>query len=276
VIVAAAGDIACDPQSSRYLDGRGTSSECRHAATARLLDGRRLDAVLPLGDLQYDAGLAAAFEAAYGTTWGRYRAISRPTPGNHEYRTRGARAYFDYFGRLAGPAGRGYYSYDLGRWHLISLNSNCGAAGGCDSPSRQGRWLAADLAAHPRQCTLAYLHHPRWSDGEHGDTEAVGPLFEALHAAGVDVVLAGHDHIYQRFPPRAADGSSDPARGLRQFVVGTGGKEHYRITSPAPGSVANDDTFGVLVLGLYSDGYTWEFVPEAGGTFTDTGSAPCH
>jgi acid phosphatase type 7 len=230
--------------------------------------------VLVLGDLQYEDGTAAGFRQVYDPTWGRVRSITHPAIGNHEYESGGG-GYFDHFGAAAGPQGEGWYSFDLGAWHLVALNSNCDRVG-CGTGSVQERWLAADLAAHPNRCTLAFWHHPRWSGGEHGDDPLVAPLLQDLYAAGADVVLNGHDHDYERFAPLDPAGAPDPARGLREFVVGSGGRSHYRVTPSARTQAYTDATFGVLELTLRRTGYDWSFRPEAGGRWTDTGSAGCH
>src|SRR6185369_17671028 len=191
--------------------------------------------------------------------------------------------YYDYFngaGSLTGPAGepgKGYYTFHNGAWRLFALNSNCSAAGGCGVGSPQEVWLKAQLAAHPAPCTLAFWHHPRFSSGEHGNSTATQALWQDLYDANADVVLVGHDHDYERFAPQDPTGVSDPARGIREFVVGTGGRSHYAIGTPAPNSeVRNSDTFGVLRLTLHPSSYDWKFVPEAGGTFTDSGTGYCH
>jgi hypothetical protein len=285
VVVAAAGDIVCAGQPQ-------PEGACVHGATADAIAADpAIEAVLPLGDLQYECGELANFEAFYDPTWGRFRERSYPVPGNHEYRSgsecepeAGPRAegYFDYWngvGEQTGRAGdrdRGYYSFDLGTWHVIALNSNCDDVGGCDETSPQGVWLAADLLAHSAECTLAYWHHPRFSSGEHGGTRDVEGFWRLLHAAGADVVLNGHDHDYERFAPQAPDGSPDPAGGIRQFVVGTGGKSLRNFTSEEPHVEAADaSTFGVLRLTLGDGGYDWKFVPVAGGTYADSGSGDC-
>jgi acid phosphatase type 7 len=272
VVVAAAGDIACHPEEIAAGD-----RPCRQGATADLLAGLRLDAVLPLGDLQYQAGDLASFQAVYDQTWGRFKAISRPAVGNHEYGTRGAAGYFAYFGAVAGDPARGWYSYDLGSWHLIALNSECRHIGGCGPGSPQERWLRADLAAHPAICTLAYWHHPRFSSGHHGDKPELDAFWRALHQAGADIVLNGHDHDYERFAPQDPQGILDDARGIRQFVVGTGGANHRQFETVKPNSeVRNADAFGVLVLTLGTGHYMWRFVPEPGKEFTDAGAGECH
>jgi acid phosphatase type 7 len=246
-------------------------------ATAALLDAIP-GTIAVLGDSAYPNGSASDYARCYQPSWGRHRARTRPAPGNHEYRTSGASGYFGYFGTAAGPRGRGYYSYDLGAWHVVALNSNCSTAG-CAAWSGQERWLRADLAAAPRRCTLAYWHHPLFtSGGEHGPYNPVRPLFRVLHDAGAEVVLTGHNHNYERFAPLDPDGRVDPTGGIRVFVVGTGGASHYAFgRAVARHSEARDDrAFGVLKLTLRPDGYDWEFLPAAGARFTDRGSGSCH
>jgi 3',5'-cyclic AMP phosphodiesterase CpdA len=189
-----------------------------------------------------------------------------------------AAGYFGYFGAVAGDPAQGWYSYDIGSWHVVVLNSNCARVGGCIAGSPQEQWLQADLAAHPAACTLAYWHHPRWSSGtNHGSNASVDAFWRDLYAAGVEVVLNGHEHNYERFAPQTPDGAADPESGIREFVVGTGGRSHYPMAAALPNSdVRNTDTFGVLALTLHADGYDWEFVPEAGQSFTDSGSGTCH
>ena len=275
-VIAAAGDIACDPFDGSYDGGRGTSSACRQLATSNLLLRGSYTAVLTLGDNQYEDGAYAKYLFSYARSWGRVKRITRPAPGNHEYETRGASGYFRYFGRAAGPPGRGYYSFDLGGWHFVSLNSNCSEIGGCQEGSPEERWLRRDLAAHRTTCTLAYWHHPRFSSGPHGNDESVSGLWHALYDYGADVVLSGHDHDYERFAPQNVAGALDRAQGIREFVVGTGGKSHYGIGSLQPHSQVHDSTsFGILALTLKPRSYDWRFVPAV-GSFTDRGSARCH
>jgi acid phosphatase type 7 len=260
----AAGDIA-----SCACDG--------DEQTAALLDTLP-GTVLTLGDTVYDDGTADEFRRCYRPSWGRFRDRTYPAPGNHDYETAGAGGYFGFFGPRAGQPGKGWYSFDLGRWHLIALNSNCEVVGGCQPGSEQERWLRADLAAHPARCTLAFWHHPRFSSGTtHGSDPAVGGLWTALYEAGADVVLVGHEHNYERFAPLDPLGRVDPARGVREFVVGTGGRSHYPFGSPLPGSEArNSDSFGLLELRLRPTGYTWRFVPVQGSSFQDSGTGRCH
>jgi acid phosphatase type 7 len=282
-VIAAAGDIACDPLSSSFNSGFGTPTACRQLHTSDLLVGRDLAAVLPIGDLQYPNGELADFQQSYHPSWGRFKALTHPVPGNHEYRTSGAAGYFDYFngpGNADGPAGergKGYYSYDVGSWHLIALNSSCSDAGGCSAGSPQERWLRAELESNQADCTLAYWHHPRFSSGPHGSDQDTQPLWRALWEGGAEAVLSGHDHTYERFAPQDARGALDGTYGVRQFVAGTGGKELYSFTSIQPNSrVRDQSSYGVLVLTLHSDSYDWRFEPAAGSSFSDAGSARCH
>jgi acid phosphatase type 7 len=271
------------PPSGDVIVAAGDIGDCRREgdeATARLV-GRINGTVLTLGDAAYPEGTAEDFEECYEPTWGRFKGHTKPVPGNHEYDTRAAEGYFDYFGKAAGDPDEGYYSYNLGKWHIVALNSNCEEVpGGCEPSSAQGRWLEADLAANEdKSCTLAYMHHPRFSSGEkHGNTHYVKPLWEALYEAGADVVLSGHEHNYERFAPQNPSGREDPEGGIRQFVVGTGGgKGTYPILDPIANSeIHNDDTYGVLELSLHPKRYDWEFVPVEGESFTDSGAAQCH
>jgi hypothetical protein len=263
-ILVAVGDIA-----SCSSDG--------DEATAALLDGLS-GTIATLGDHAYRSGTPQEFADCYDPSWGRHKDRTRPAPGNHDYETSGAAGYFDYFGAAAGEPGKGYYSYDLGTWHIVVLNSNCSQVGGCGEGTPQEQWLREDLAAHPATCTLAYWHHPLFSSGmEHGGNESMQPVWQALYDAGADVVLAGHEHNYERFAPQDATGATDLERGIRQFVVGTGGKSLYEFGEALPASeVRNADAMGVLMLRLYATGYEWEFVSIAGALFEDTGTWPCH
>jgi acid phosphatase type 7 len=278
-VIAAAGDIACAPTDPGYNGGNGTATRCRQKATSDLLVGAGLAAVLPVGDIQYDSPTAANLQAVYAPTWGRVKSISRPVLGNHD--GSGA-SYFDYFNGPgaadgpAGPRGRGYYSFDVGTWHLVALNSNC-ATVSCGPGSLQEKWLRADLAAHPAACTLAFWHHPRYSSGHDGSHVTLGAFWSDLHAAGAELVLSGHSHDYERLAPKDPSGKVTPA-GIRQFVVGTGGAFMTGIgTSRVAGSQAiQNDTFGVLFLTLHPSSYDWRFVPIAGRRYADSGSTPCH
>lgn len=234
--------------------------------------------VLLLGDIAYPSGTPEQFEECFEPAWGSFRSRLRPAPGNHEYGTAGAAGYFDFFGDTAGERGRGWYSFDVGSWHVVALNSNCAAVGGCAAGSEQERWLRADLAGSAARCTAAFWHHPRFSSGgTHGSDPVTGDLWRALADAGADVVLTGHEHSYERFAPLDPGGRVDPARGIRSFVVGTGGRSHYGFGVPREGSeVRNGSTFGVLELTLSADEYRWRFVPVAGVDFTDEGKGRCH
>jgi Glycosyl hydrolase family 99/Calcineurin-like phosphoesterase len=267
------------PKGGANLIAAGDVASCQSRgdeATARLI-GRLRGTVAVLGDAVYEEGSAQQFASCYAPSWGRYKSRTRPAVGNHEYLTPDAAGYFRYFGAAAGARGKGYYSYNLGAWHVVVLNANCSQVS-CSAGSPQERWLRADLASHRTACTLAYWHQPRFSSGQHGDHDEYTDFWRALYAARVEVVLNGHDHDYERFKPLNPAGAVDAARGIVEFVAGTGGKNHYGFSGakPARSVVRNDDTFGVLVLTLRAGGYSWRFVPEAGKTFTDAGSAPCH
>lgn len=270
--VKAAGDIACDPADPDFQGGSGTANACRASETAALLGGA--DVVLPLGDEQYWTGSLTDFQQSYARSWGTYMARSRPVPGNHEYESADASGYYAYFGAQAGPASRGYYSYDLGGWHVVALNSEC-AIVGCGPGSAQYAWLRDDLASNPAACVLAYWHRPRFSSGANGDAAKVAPFWDLLYAAGTDIVLNGHDHDYERFAPQDPQGRAT-SDGIREFVVGSGGRELGNLGPPAPNSVVrNDVTFGVLDLTLGEGAYRWTFQPAGGGTFIDSGSGTC-
>ena len=257
--------------------GAGDISDCGNnndEATATLLDGIA-GTVYTLGDNVYSSGTATEFSQCYDPTWGRHKARTKPSPGNHDYNTSGASGYFGYFGSLAGPSGRGYYSFDLGNWHIISLDSEISMSVG----SAQETWLRADLAASTKQCTLAYWHKPRFSSGtNHGSLSAAQPLWQALYDFGAEIVLNGHEHNYERFAPQTPTGAADAAKGIREFVAGTGGESHYNDEgTPLPNSeVFNGTTFGVLKLTLGAGTYSWQFAPVAGQSFTDSGSGTCH
>ncbi len=258
VVFVGAGDISgCNPANQ---DG----------ATAELIKALPTAQVFALGDNAYPDGAAADY-ACYEATWGGFKDRTHPVPGNHEYHQAGAAPYFAYFGAAAGTAGVGYYSYDLGTWHIIALNSE-------GSVSEQVTWLNTDLAAHPATCILAYWHRPFFTSGAvHAPDSAMRPIWDALQAAGAEIVLSGHNHQYERFAPQLPDGTASP-EGIRQFVVGTGGSHSLYdfITPPKPNSEVRYQGFGVLKLTLGATGYSWEFLPVQGSTFTDTGTATCH
>jgi 3',5'-cyclic AMP phosphodiesterase CpdA len=271
ITVYAAGDIArCagrDPAYSGAADTAGT-------VAAGLAQDREA-VVLALGDLTYPRGARKEFTDCYAPTWGRFKDRTWPAPGNHEYYTPGARPYFDWWGTRAG---RGYYSFELGSWHVISLDSNLAPA----QHAAQLDWLRADLAAHPARCTLAYWHHPLYSSGGHGSIPKMRDAWQLLYAAGAELVLSGHDHDYERFAPQDADGRLDPTHGIRQFVVGTGGAYPTPfLFTVAHSEVRDSNRTGVLRLRLYTGGYGWEFVESTRlASFSiaapDRGSAACH
>jgi acid phosphatase type 7 len=264
--------------ASVVMVGAGDIAHCSTTtdeATAKLLDGIS-GTVFTLGDNAYNSGTSAEFANCYNPTWGRHKARTKPAVGNHEYLTSGASGYFGYFGAAAGDPKKGYYSYDRGDWHVIVLNSNCSRVP-CAAGSAQDTWLRADLANHPNKCTLAYFHAPLYSSGQHGNSTSVRPFWEALYKANADVVLSGHEHDYERFAPQNPYGAFDSARGIREFVVGTGGTYLRPFGTIKANSVSrNATTHGVLKLTLNSSGYAWKFVPVAGKTFTDSGTASCH
>ena len=293
-VIAAAGDIACSPNDPQFNGGLGTANVCRQKWTSDLLVGRGYSDVLTLGDTQYDCNTAADFAGSFHPSWGRVKPIIHPAIGNHEYKDTNpddygvpgcvpnAGGYFGYFGAAAGDPSLGYYSFEIGNWHVISLNTNDASATACPIVScalgsPQEQWLRADLAAHPTACTLAIWHHPLFSSKT--PSAASRPFWDALYAAGAEIVLNGHVHNYERFNPQRPDGAADPARGIAQWVVGTGGKSLEATGTPGLGSnrAAAAQTFGVLELTLKPGGYDYRFVTAAGSpTFTDTGSANCH
>lgn len=303
-VLVGAGDIArCyEPDNPTRITPPGATAA---AATARLLD-RIPGTVMAVGDNAYELGSPVDYALCYHPTWGRHRSRTRPAAGNHEYLTPGAAGYFAYFGLRAAPP-LGYYSYDLGSWHVVVLNSTpqvyaCwppeieegrppdfpspppapdepGPAAGraCAGDVAQQAWLAADLATHPARCTIAYFHHPRFSSGLHGNHYQMQRIWDILYANGADVVVSAHDHDYERFAPQDPDGDADPARGIREFVVGTGGAELRGFGEIQPNSEArSDDTYGVLALALDEGRYGWAFVPVPGGAFRDEGAGECH
>lgn len=271
----ASGPRAPDPVADALLIAAGDIALCGSPAdesTAELVQ-RLPGTVATLGDNAYPDGSARDYQQCYEPSWGRFRDRTRPSPGNHEYHTPGATGYFAYFGAAAGPAGDGYYSYDLGAWHIVSLNSNLGSI----DAARQEAWLAADLRANPAPCTLAYFHHPRFSSGHHGDHPSLRPIWQILHQNGVDLVLSGHDHNYERFAPQDAQGVADPARGIRQFVVGTGGAALRAMRTPRPNSELRlNERYGALRLTLGASGYGWQFLAAPDGAVLDAGEGRCH
>lgn len=258
-VLLAAGDIAdCDVEQDEL--------------TAQILDDQR-GTIAALGGTVYPSGSSEEFGRCYDPTWGRHRDRTLPTPGDHDYETEGAEAYFEYFGDAAGDPDEGYYSYDLGAWHIVVLNTNIDMSRGSD----QEEWLREDLESNPATCTLAYAHHPLFSSGFHGNTPGVEPLYEALYENGVDVYLTSHDHNYERFAKQDHEGDADPEYGVRQFVVGTGGTPLRPFEDPQPNSeVRSADAHGVIRFELFADGYEWEFLGIEGTSFYDSGSDLCH
>jgi hypothetical protein len=288
-VIAAAGDIACDTTSEFYNGGAGVEGHCRQRATSDLLVQLGLSAVLAVGDTQYHVGGLSDYMQVFDPTWGRLKPIIHPAAGDHEYGTASARGYFDYFngvGKQSGPAGdrdKAYYSFDVGAWHLIALNTACDrvdrglAPNGCKEDSPQERWLRSDLAAHRSACTLAFWHSPRFNSGYRGNSPVSQPFWDVLYEAGADVILNGDAHSYERFAPQNPEGQIDGARGMREFIVGTGGAFFTGWSKlKANSEVRQNDTFGVLALALHPGSFEWRFHPEAGKTFTDYGAGACH
>ena len=266
ITIVAAGDIA-----QCYGGPAAASGAAKTAALVTAQDAL----VLTLGDHAYDDGTPAEFANCFHPTWGAFKDRIRPSPGNHDYYTAGAQGYFGYFGAQAGPDRRGYYSFDAGGWHFISLDSLIDVS----AQSEQYAWLKADLAkSSATPCTIAYWHYPAFnSGGIYGSVTAMRPFFDALQTAGVEIVLSGHEHIYERFAPQKADGTADPARGVRQFVVGTGGHEFNPLGAPLANSeFRQNTTWGVLRLTLGDGNYSWQFVPAGGGAALDAGAGTCH
>lgn len=263
------------PSGDPVFVGAGdiANSGAGDSATATLLDGIA-GTVFTTGDNVYNSGTASEFTSYYAPTWGRHRSRTYPSPGNHDYVTSGATGYYNYFGTQAGPSGRGYYSYDLGDWHIVSLNSNISMT----ATSAQTQWLRSDLAASTKPCTLAYWHHPLFTSGaNHAPSTATRPLYQALYDNNADVVVWGHNHQYERFAPMNPSGGADAARGMRTWVAGMGGASHYSFGTIRPNSEArNSSAYGVLKFTLHSDSYDWQFVPVAGQSYADSGTGTCH
>lgn len=259
--------------SAEYLIGAGDIGHCRFMdseRTAALLD-EMVGIVITVGDNAYESGKPEEFAQCYEPTWGRFKSRTRAGVGNHDYYLPGASGYFDYFGAAAGVDRTGYYSYDVGSWHILSLNSSANAKAG----SPQWSWVRDDLARNQKPCTLAYWHYPLFSSGYDGNLPHMRDVWQLMYEAKAEVVIAGHAHNYERFSLMDAQGRSDP-RGIREFVVGTGGSPLTALIARQPNSeVFNNDTFGVIRITLRADGYDWQFVPVEGSTFTDAGSGSC-
>jgi hypothetical protein len=292
VSVAAAGDIACHPNEPNYNNGNGANNECMQKATSDLVVAGSYDKVLALGDLQYDCGSLAAFNASYDPTWGRFASKTEPTIGNHELQgtsdfgesclPKGS-GYYTYFKNHGVPEaqgvnGKGYYSFDLGSWHLISLNANCTNAGGCGNGSPQMTWLQNDLAAHPNACTLAFWHQASWSTTGGGGVAETRPMWAALANAGADLVLNGHFHHYERFADLNANGQPVAnGTGMREIIAGIGGESQgsFGTKTPIAGSQVRKTGYGILALTLGTGSYSWDYRLITGGS-GDSGSDTCH
>lgn len=275
ILIFGCPTISLGQLNQAVLVGAGDIAGCNGRqgdATAKLIEGIA-GTVFTVGDNVYAHGTATEFIECYSMSWGKYRARTRPTPGNHDYNSPQARPYFDYFGANAGPAGLGYYSYTLGDWHIVSLNSNLEAKSW--GPTQE-QWLRKDLASIPSNCTLALWHHPFFSSGEkYGNVTHTANLFRILYEYGVAALISGHEHFYERFAPQDPDGRADP-KGIRQFVAGTGGAPLYKFGIIKTNSeVRNNVAHGVLKVTLNPTSYDWEFIPVAGQTFSDRGSASC-
>ena len=288
-VIAAAGDIACDPADPNFNGGLGSPTKCRQKYTADLLvtpeGAAKYTKVLPIGDTQYECGGPLAYQQSYDLSWGDpdIKGVSRPAVGNHEYDTTGgtdcvtgASGYFNYFGAAAGPAGKGWYSYNVGAWHLIALNSNC-AKVACTAGSEQEQWLVQDLANNAATCTLAYFHHARFSAGGTAPqtNPKLLPFWNALYADRADLVLNGHDHNYQRLAQLDPNGNLDPTNGIREIIAGTGGIDLGSPDFTYPGTESYHTTdFGVLELTLHAASYDWRFISETGAVL-DSGTDDC-
>ncbi len=282
-VIVAVGDIACSNDSNH----RDMLDRCHELQTSDLALSVNPDAVFLLGDLQYLDGKYEDFLGSYDPTWGRMKSISYPSPGNHDYQSfDGARGYFDYFGAAAGDPTKGYYSFDIGSWHIISLNSNCQEEDpedptkdkmvSCAKPTEQVEWLKNDLAADDSKCTLAFWHHPMFSSGGGGSHPTVGPFWDELYADKADVILVGHDHNYERFFPQDPN-SIQVADGITQFVVGTGGWSLWNTYDEKENTaIFNATSYGILKLVLHDSSFDWEFIAEPGSQFTDKGTGLCN
>jgi hypothetical protein len=266
------GGITLPPPGPQVFAGAGDIAMCdrNSLATSALLDSIG-GVIFTLGDNAYFRGSRQEYRDCYDTTWGRHKGRTFPVPGNHEYESPGAFPYFEYFGELAsGPQGEGYYSFEVGPWHAVALNSNIGVGPG----SAQAAWLRDDLASSRNRCTIAYWHHPLFTSGPDGDSQSMRELWRILYDAGAEIVLNAHEHMYERFAPQDPDGRTDAVRGIRQFIAGTGGAFLYQPVTLHPNSEIRISSFGILKFTLSSDRYQWEFIPLAGAS--DGGSGVCH
>ena len=277
-VIAAAGDIACDPTSASFNGGKGTAAACQQMATSNIIENDpSIAAVLTLGDDQYGCGGFSAFEASFDPSWGRFKAKIHPAPGNHEYQTSGgsdcspnAAGYFRYFGAAAGNA-QGDYAWNVGAWHMIALNGECGNVGGCDAGSPQGQFLTSHLGTS--KCTLAYWHEPYYNGGGIASSK-YAYFWQTLRAANADIILNGHIHSYARFAPQDANGNADPD-GVREFIVGTGGEDHGSLNGSTNVQATAGGDFGILELTLHPASYTWKMVSTTGAVL-DSGTTVCN
>lgn len=276
VKIIAVGDIACAPGQQT------TARSCQMQQVSKSIVEENPEHVLVLGDLQYESGALSAFEQVFSPLWVSLKQKSLSVPGNHEYRTKNAAGYFAYWNGTsaasaqAGETGKGYYSTDVGSWHLIALNSNCSDIAGCDANSVQGKWLKDDLDKTKAKCTLAFWHHPRFTSGQHENDNNVTYFWDELYKHRADVVLNGHDHIYERFARQTPDQQADPAKGIRQFIAGAGGKSLYEFSKPleANHEFGDNSNFGYLILELFESHYTWSY-KTLDGLIKDQGSSNC-
>jgi hypothetical protein len=284
--VLVAGDVACAPDDPNYNGGAGVAGFCHMKATSDLLVANPAAAVLALGDLQYNSASLASFQAVYDPSWGRVKSITKPVLGNHEYGQSGAGDYFTYFGAAATPlepacrrACKGYYSFDVGTWHVVVLNTECTRidnGAGCAVGSLQEQWLRSDLAANGKPCTLAVGHRPRWSSNSFASSD-IAPLMDVLYANRLELYLSGHSHGYERFAPQNPAGARDDAAGIREFVIGTGGRDSSGFGTVAANSeIRKNKLFGVMKLALGATGYSWSYLPDPSTPFTDSGQMACH
>lgn len=264
--LALVGDIACASPTP-------IGDRCHQSATYAIAKKMNPDRVLVIGDTQYPDGALRLYKQSYAKSWGKFKPITFPVPGNHEYKTRDAAGYFDYFGAAAGTRKQGWHASTVGGWRLIGLNSVCDQVGGCEAGSPQSKWLANDLKRNAKSCTLAIWHYPRFSSGPHGNHPNLAHLWSQLNAASAEVVFSGHDHDYERLTAMTSDGK-ESSSGLPSFVVGTGGVKRYPSFTAGPGSLAHNRGYGVMQLDLYSRGYSWKFV-QTDGKIADSGSAAC-
>jgi hypothetical protein len=256
-VLLAAGDIG-------LCGSRGA------AQTGEMLDGMQ-GTILAVGDLAYPHGAVEDYVSCFDPVWGRHKSRTKPAPGNHEYESPGAQPYFDYFGAAAGPSGLGYYSFKAGDWLVLSLNSNVPVGG----TTAQAQWIRSELAASTARCALAYFHHPLYSSGPNGDNARLAGLWQLLYDNGVDVIVSAHEHLYERYGPMTPDGQRNDTKGIRQFIVGTGGAGLYSIQRLHPLSEMQIISHGLLKLTLSAQGYQWEFL-QVDGARGDFGQDVCH